>query len=342
MKTLRLRAVVLAAGQGFRLRPLTDFVPKPLVPVRGQSVVARTIEELARAGCEAVAVNLFHQGDTIRKALGAEQSGVPITYSQETELLGTLGALWPLRKFLQSAELVVVVNGDSLCHWPIKKLVRRHVRSGATSTLLVSRRIDPQPFGGGITIDKRGQVVSMSSRVVADANGQRKDLRRRLFMGAHVFSPEHLTRIQQGPSNFVPDLYEPLIAEGKVLGTLATRRAWHDLGTPARYLRGVLSWGRRKGWVSPEAASAGAKRISKSVVERDVLIEKGSEIIESLIFAGARIGPGCRIAESIIGPGVELPANTSVEGRVVTTVKEGDDEAATSPVVVGGLEYKEM
>ncbi len=328
---------MLAAGQGERLRPLTDFLPKPLMPVRGQSVAARTIEELARAGCEAVAINLFYRGDDIRKALGDEQSGVPITYSQETRLLGTLGALWPLREFLEPADLVVIVNGDSLCRWPIKKLIRRHHRNSSLSTLLVSKRVDPAPFGGGITVDKKGKVVSLRSKVPTE-----NDQQRRLFMGAHVFSPKLLGRLQQGRSNFVPDLYEPLIAAGEALGTVCTTRPWHDLGTPRHYLRGVLAWGRRGGWVSPAAEVASSGKIKRAVIEGGVRVDEGTEITTALVLQGARIGSGCRVFDSIIGPGVTLPSNTSVEGRLVTVVRDGDARSESPSVLVGGLQYKEM
>lgn len=337
MKKLHLRAVVLAAGQGTRLRPLSNFIPKPLIPVRGQAVAARTIEELARGGCEAVAVNLFNRGDDIRKALGDEQAGIPITYSQEARLLGTLGALWPLRNFLRRAELVVIINGDSLCRWPIKRLVRQHQRNGAAATLLVSKRVDPGPFGGGITLDRKGNVLSLRSKSPLE-----KNQRRRVFMGAHVFSPKLLESLQQGPANFVPDFYEPLIASGEVLSTVATNRSWHDLGTPQRYLEGVLSWGRRRGWVSPEAKVAKRVKTSRTVIERATTIEGGGEISTSLILEDAKVGTGCRVRSSIIGPGVELPANTSVEGRLVTLVREEDTPTEGASVQVGGLQYKEL
>jgi len=337
LKNVHVRAVVLAAGEGRRLRPLTDFLPKPLVPVRGQPVVARTIEELARAGCQAVAVNLFHRGDDIRQALGDEQAGIPITYSRETLLLGTLGALWPLREFLRPADLAVIVNGDSVCRWPIKRLVRHHQRTGAASTLLVSTRIDPRPFGGGITIGRRGRVVSLRP-----TQPRAKDQHCRLFMGAHVFSPELLERLKQGPANFVPDLYEPMIAKGETIASVSTRRRWHDLGTPQRYLEAVLAWGRKRGWVSPHAEVARGVKLRRAVAEAGVRIEAESDISGTVILEGARIGKGSRVRDSIIGPKVKLPANTSVDGRMVTVVREGDETVKGASVLVAGLRFKEL
>ena len=305
--------------------------------MRGQPVAARTIEELARAGCRAVAVNLFHRGDDVRQTLGDEQAGIPITYSQEALLLGTLGALWPLREFLRPADLVVIVNGDSLCRWPIKRLIRHHQRHRAASTLLVSKSIDPRPFGGGITVGRRGRVISLRP-----IQPRSKDQQYRLFMGAHVFSPELLERLKQGPANFVPDLYEPMIAKGETIDSVSTRRPWHDLGTPQRYLEGVLAWGRKRGWVSPHAEVGQRVKLRRAVAEAGVRIEAESEISGSVILEGARIGKGSRVRGSIVGPEVRLPANTSVEGRMVTVVREGDEAAKGASVLVAGLRFKEL
>ena len=133
-----------------------------------------------------------------------------------------------------------------------------------------------------------------------------------------------------------------MLAKGEALAAVTTGRDWHDLGTPRRYLRGVLEWGRRKGWVSPEADVVSPRRLKKCVVENGARIEKGCEIVESLILSGARVGSGCRIRESIIGPGVELPINTSVDGRLVTEVQEEGDASGGSSVVVAGLDFKEI
>ena len=199
MKKQRLRALVLAAGHGRRLRPLTAFIPKPLLPVRGISVAAHTIDQLIALGCEAIAINLFHRGDQIRQALGESRNGVPLSYSVETELRGTLGALAPLRDFLGRAENILIVNGDSLCRWPLRSLLRRHRRSGAEATLLVSRRIDPQLFGGGVQVEDHRRILSLRPRsAAAEVHA------RRVFMGAHVLSPRLLDRVPaQGVANFV-------------------------------------------------------------------------------------------------------------------------------------------
>ena len=120
---MKIRALVLAAGLGRRLRPLTEDLPKPLLPVTGKPILSWTLERLRAAGCEAVAVNLFHAGERIRERYGDEHEGLPLVYSEEHELLGTLGALAPLRGFFAGCDLVLVVNGDSFCRWPFRELL---------------------------------------------------------------------------------------------------------------------------------------------------------------------------------------------------------------------------
>lgn len=333
MKKPRLRALVLAAGHGTRLRPLTAFIPKPLLPVRGAAALAHTIDQLVALGCEAVAVNLFHRGEMIRESLGDSYGGVPLTFSIEEELLGTLGALGPLRGFLGEAEQILVVNGDSLCRWPLRGLVRRHLRSGARATMLVSKRADPALFGGGVTVEDHKWIVSLRG-----GGGDGDETVRRVFMGAHIFSPSLLERVPDGPANFVPDLYEPLLSEGGRICAMETSRKWHDLGTPERYRRAVLDWGRRRGWIDPDAEVAADARVKGSVVEQDAVIHSETTVSSSVILPGARVGSGSRVVESVIGPGVDLPPHTTVERRMVTLVR-ADAAVSKQASVVGGLVY---
>jgi NDP-sugar pyrophosphorylase family protein len=339
----RLRAVVLAAGKGERLRPLTDFLPKPLLPVRGKPVAAYTLEQLARQKCEAVAINLFHLGDQIRRAFGDSFAGMPLTYSPETELLGTLGALVPLHEFLSAADLILIINGDSLCRWPLRRLIQTHRERAAQASLLVSKRVDPEGFGGGVAVDTNGNVVSFRR-----AGGEPTAGRRRVFMGAHVLSPDVMERLVKAPADFIADLYEPLLAEGARLAAVETACRWHDLGTPERYLRGARSWARQvrrvggqRCWVSPEAELAADVSVRQAVVEKGCRLGKGAEISGSLLLEGVRVGDRCRVLQSVVGPGVALPAGTSVEGRMVTRVRS-DSVPAASDSVVGGLVYSPL
>ena len=343
MPSLRLRALVLAAGRGERLRPLTDVVPKALLPVAGTPVAGHTLGRLAAAGCEAAAINLHHLGGAIRARFGDRIDGMPLTYSEEPELLGTFGALGPLRGFFAAADLVVVINGDSLCRWPVQRLVRRHLASRAAATLLFARRADPRRFGGGVAVGAGGRVLSFSP---GPAGAEGEKVRRWVFAGAQVLSPELLERIGPGRSETVRDLYAPLLAAGERLQAVSTHRLWHDLGTPNRYLEAVLDWGRggfperlwRRSWTAPEAAVERGAALARAAVEAGARVAAGARLERTVLLAGARVAAGCWLRDTVVGPGAALPPGTRVERRVITAAREGVAPASDESRV-GGLVY---
>lgn len=321
--TRRLRALVLAAGLGTRLRPLTERVPKPLLPVLGEPILAHTLRELAAAGCEAVAINLHHRGEEIRRTLGEHRAGLPITWSEEPRILGTLGALAPLRSFLGAADLVLLVNGDSLCRWPFEQLVARHLAKRAAVTLLLATRPDTAELGGGVGVDRQGRVVSLRTGGIAVGPATR----RAVFAGAHVLSPHLLAAVPSGPADgptdIVRDLYEPMLGRGEILHSLSTSRRWHDLGTPERYRLGVLDWAGGQ-WISPAAEVAPGARVAASVVEAGAVVETGAVVRESVILPGARIGRDAAVERCVVGFGASVAPHAR-EGDRLLTASEGRD-----------------
>jgi mannose-1-phosphate guanylyltransferase len=331
---------VLAAGLGTRLRPLTESTPKPLLPVVGMPILGHTLAQLAAAGCEAVAINLHYEGERIRQHFGDTFCGIPLTYSEEPELLGTGGALYPLREFFAPATLILLINGDSLCRWPLKRLIRAHQTDGlAAATLLLTRRPDPQAFGGGVGIGRQGDILSFRT-----GDPERGPVaHRRVFAGAHVFSPALLERLGPGPSDIVRDLYSPLLAEGGRLGAVSTGRSWHDLGTPRRFLEATLDWARgagperlwRRSWVSPEAGIGAGARLASSSVEAGARVGEGSRVERSVLLPGSRVGEGSTLHEVILGPGAVVPPGSWVERRIVTRRREGAAPSLEDSVVAG-------
>ena len=321
--TLRLRALVLAAGRGERLRPLTESIPKPLLPVAGRSIAARTLDALAAAGCEAAALNLFHLGGEIPAALGERHGRMPLVYSREPVLLGTLGALGPLREFLGAADLVLLVNGDSLCDWPWRQMIARHRRTGAAATLLLTSRAKLGEFGGGVGVDAGGRVVALRGERFAPA---RRVAAERVFAGAHVLDPQLLARVPDGPGDILDGLYLPLLREGRKLQTLTTRRRWHDLGTPRRYLEAALdlALGARNGsWLGAAARIAPGARVRRAVLEGDARIAPGADVEDALLLPAATIGTGARVARAVIGPDTEVPAGATIVGQLVVHAGRG-------------------
>ena len=343
MKNLRLRALVLTAGLGQRLRPLTLFLPKALLPVCGEPVVGHSLECLVRSGCEAVTLNTHHLAESIPRVFGERYRGLPVSYSVERELQGTLGALFPLKKSLAEADLVILLNGDSLCLWPLQKMIKHHLRSRAEATLLLHRRSHDELLGGGVGVGPDGDVVQLR-----DAAPTREVARRHIFMGAHILSPHLLEHIQRGPADIVGDLYIPLLKEGRRIRGVVTSRRWHDLGTPARYLSGCLDWARNysgrapslRPWnmIADKAQVADSAEIQHSVIEMDTVVAAHARIEESVLLPGVRVPEGCTVRRSLVGPAVELPAGSDIERRMVTSIRSGYQPSALDSVM-GGLIY---
>ncbi|HEX5716096.1 MAG TPA: NDP-sugar synthase [Thermoanaerobaculia bacterium] len=333
---------MLAAGLGTRLRPLTDVAPKPLLPVTGLPILGHTLQQLAEVGCEAAAVNLHHRGDQIRQRFGDSFAGMPLVYSEEPELLGTLGALHPLKEFLAGADMILLINGDSLCRWPLKKLIRRFQADSAQAALLFTAQAPPADFGGGVGIDGTGRILSFRPN-----DPERGEVvRRYVFAGAHVISPRLLERVGPGRSDIVHGLYIPLLAEpeGK-LTSLVTTRQWHDLGTPQRFLEGVIDWARagwperlwRQAWISPEAVVEPGARVRRSAIEAGAKVGEGAVVERSVLLPGSRVGKGSVVRESILGFGAAVPPGTWVERRIIMPQRAGFTPGLDDSVVGGAV-----
>lgn len=336
----RLRALVLSAGFGQRLRPLTQQMPKPLLPVLGETSVGRTLQALARLGCECTFLNLHYLGEQVREAVGDEIDGMEIRYSEEREILGTLGALGPVARQLADSEAALLINSDSLCRWPLSKMVKDHLRHQAEATLLV---VDKPPFEGNVAVAKDGRLLQLrhDRRLPADGVAASK----LVFGGAQVLSPGLLDRLagRSEPADIVGELYEPMLDERRALRAVRTAKPWHDLGTPWRYLQALVQSATqaspfRSSWVSERATLGAGCKLRRAVVEHDVTVEADCRVESSAVLPGARLETGCRLRESIVAPGVVLPAGTGLDRRLVTPLSSGRDPSGRDSVV-GQLVY---
>lgn len=343
MRSPRLRALALTAGYGSRLRPLTLQVPKPLLPIRGRPVVGHSLEQLAKLGCEAAALNIHYLASEIPRELGNSYFGLPLVYSEESEIQGTGGALFPLRSFLQDSDLIILVNGDALCRWPFRAMIRKHLKTNADVTLLLHRRPPESTFGGGIGVDSRGRIVQLR-----DAEPVGEVIQRHLFAGAHILSPRLLDHLIEGPGDIIEDLYTPLLKSGGHINSLITRRQWFDLGKPNRYLEAALDWKtqglfnlRRQSWVSPLAKIGSGVVIRRSIVEAGAIVEDDAEITDSLLLRESRIAKSCRIENSLIGPNTTISKASSIEKRMIC-VRNSGYQPGPEDSVLGGLIYSPL
>jgi mannose-1-phosphate guanylyltransferase len=305
--------MVLCAGLGTRLRPLTLRVPKPAVPVCGVPLVSWTLGLLAGAGTARAVVNVHHLPDVMAAAAeaGARAAGLALAISREPVIAGTGGALREARALLAGADAILLVNGDVLFDVDLGAALAAHRSSGALATMVLL----PMPPGAtyaAVEVDGGGAVRRIAGRFGPGGDG----LTPWHFSGVHVLSPALLARVPDAP--FEVDVnrhvYPPLMAAGAVRGHVVDGY-WNDLGTPARYLeatRDVLL-GR-----VPLGRFARADPLSAS-----------RELAEGVrVGPGATFGDGARlVAPAYVGAGCHVPAGATVEDAVLwegTALAQGE------------------
>jgi mannose-1-phosphate guanylyltransferase len=312
-------AMVLCAGLGTRLRPLTLRVPKPAVPVCGVPLVSWTLGLLAGAGAARAVVNVHHLPDAMAAAAeaGARAAGLPLALSPEPAIAGTGGALREARRHLDGAGAIVLVNGDVLFDVDLRAALAAHRRSGALATMVLL----PMPPGATyatVDVDAGGAVRRIAGAFGPGGGG----LTPWHFSGVHVLSPALLDLVPADPfeCDVNRHVYPPLLAAGAVRGLVAGGY-WNDLGTPARYLeasRDVLL-GRvplgRFARADPLRASAelapgvragpgaridpSARLAAPAFVGARCLVPAGSAVEDAILWDGTALAPGERLAHAI-------------------------------------------
>jgi NDP-sugar pyrophosphorylase family protein len=226
-----MKAMILAAGLGTRLRPLTNTVPKPLLPVGGIPLIVWNLLLLRQAGITDVVINLHHLGHLIEKELNSGgRWGMRITYSREPEILGTGGGIKQAESFLNDGPFLVL-NGDTLLDLDLGGLARAHTRlqPHPLATLVVRRDADVQRWGAVELVNNR--IVRITGRGKLEP----RETEKRMFAGVHVMDPAILSRMLHGQACSIIDVYVQALAEGETLCGHEFDGYWSDVGTPERY-----------------------------------------------------------------------------------------------------------
>jgi mannose-1-phosphate guanylyltransferase len=338
--------MVLCAGLGTRLRPLTERVPKPAVPVCGVPLVRWSLALLAGAGVRRAVVNVHHLPDAMAAAAAeaAAALGLRLTVSREPVIAGTGGALREARGALSGADALLLVNGDVLFDLDLPAALAAHRASGALATMVLL----PMPAGAryaSVEVDAGGAVRRIAGAFGPGGAG----LSPWHFSGVHVLSPAILDRV--GAEPFAADVnrhvYPPLMASGAVRGLVASGY-WNDLGTPARYLEasrdllaGRVPLGRFAG---AEPFGAAAEVAPGVGALRGAHVAPGARLHgPALIGAGAEIAAGAEVGpQAVIGAGCRVPAGAAVrravlwEGTALAPGEVVEDAVAAGADRVGG------
>ena len=227
-----MKALLLAAGLGTRLRPLTETTPKVLLPVTGRPVLAWNLLLLKRHGIADVIVNLHHLGEQIVQAIGdGSRLGLRVAYSHEPEIQGTGGGIRQAVPFLKDGPFLVL-NGDTLSQCDLTGLIAAHRAGRALATLAL--REDPEAARWGpVTVDAGARILQINGK--PPLAPQAKPLPAPcMFAGIHVLEPEILDAIPPGPGSII-DVYHRLLGKGLVLRGWRMNGYWSDIGTRERY-----------------------------------------------------------------------------------------------------------
>jgi len=236
--------MILAAGLGTRLRPLTDYRAKPAMPVRGRAVISLLLELLARHGVDQVLINLHYLPLTIREAVERDHpSGMTLHWSEESRPLGTGGGIRRAAEFLRGSEECLVMAGDMLLDIDIPHLLSRHRESGRDVSLVLREDSRGADFGT-IGIDERGQLTRIGKQELSpgsDVLGER-EVRQGLFTGVRFLSRRALEGWPEDESFedlrdwLAPRIEKGLASVGAEIVEIS-ESVWEPVGTPGEYLR---------------------------------------------------------------------------------------------------------
>ncbi len=295
-----MKAMILAAGFGTRLWPLTEDRTKPAVPFLNKPLVAYGVEYVVGFGLRRVIVNLHHRPESVREALGDGSAfGAEIAYSYEPEILGTGGALDKVRDLLSDDDFVVV-NGKIVTDIDLGQAIAAHRDRGAIATLVLLENPRREHFTD-VRVDGHGGILAFDGFPDRSIDDGPTPL---MFTGIQVVSPRIFEYVPRGRfSHTTIDAYPAAIANGElVLGHVATGM-WRELSTLERYLDRSLTGARERGW--------------SNVVGEGSSIDSAATVVDSVLWKSVIVESGAVVRRSILGDGVRIRAGETVEDSVV-------------------------
>ncbi|MBS1716572.1 MAG: NTP transferase domain-containing protein [Armatimonadetes bacterium] len=339
-----MKAVVMAGGEGSRLRPITSNSPKPLLPVGNKPIMEHILELLKRHDITDITATVHYLADEIQSYFGdGSDFGVSLNYSIEDSPLGTAGSVKKAEASL-TGEPFIIISGDALTDCDLTEAIAFHKKRGATATLILSRVANPLEFGVVIT-DEEGRVQRFAekptwSEVFSDT----------VNTGIYILEPEVLESMEPGHAyDWSADIFPKLLADGKDLYGYVMEGYWCDIGSLSQYreaqehlLSGAVKLSVKGEQVEPgvwldthcmieEGAELfppvclgrncrvrkGAKVGPHTVIGDNVLVEENATIERSIVWDSTYIGPNVAIRSAVIGSRCTIKRDTVVNEDAV-------------------------
>jgi len=306
--------MILSAGYGTRLWPLTEDRTKPAIPILGKPLVGYVAEYLARNGCDEIVVNLHHRPESVRNALGdGGRFGVKLHYIEEPVILGTSGAMDNARALLDG-ETFVVVNGKIITDIDLHAAFETHRRSQALATLVLMPNVGRERFTvvetqGGL-LRGFGGMANLKKPGGGEGEGEGEEEEEEvplMFTGIQILEPGIFDYIPRGVfSHSTTDVYPQAVARGERIAVHVAEgngESWHELSTMQRYLDISL----RLLAVTGQAISAG---------DRCVISQEAS-VGQSILWDNVTVERGARVQRSVLADNVRISADEVIEHAVV-------------------------
>jgi mannose-1-phosphate guanylyltransferase len=315
-----MQALVLAGGEGTRLRPLTHTVAKPVLPLVGRPHIAYVIDWLARHGVDDVIVSCGHLAEGMRIVLGSLELGVKIRFAEEPDARGTAGAIRFAEDML--AERFFVLNGDVLCDLDLTAQIRQHESTGARATIALYPVQDPTGYGLVHRHDD-GEITEFLEKPEPDQIDTDE-----INAGAYLLERSVLEEIPPDREVSIErEVFPKLIGNG--LYGIRLEGYWIDIGTPDRFLE--ANWDILEGRVEtvhgefdePMMVGEGCELSESSEIRSPAVIGRGSRVgddavIErSVLLDRCVVGDGAVVSNSILSAGVTVEAGTELDGAVI-------------------------
>ncbi|RAV33288.1 sugar phosphate nucleotidyltransferase [Corynebacterium heidelbergense] len=347
-------AVILVGGKGTRLRPLTNNVPKPMLPAAGLPFLQHLLGRIKAAGMQHVVLGTSFKAEVFERYFGdGSDWGLEIEYVVEDEPLGTGGAIRNVHDHLRF-DRAMIFNGDVLGGTDLGAILQTHVSQNADVTLHLLRVPDPRAFGC-VPTDQEGRVTAFLEKTEDPPTDQ-------INAGSYVFNRDVLEAIPAGrPVSVEREVFPELLETGKRVFGHVDQAYWRDMGTPADFVRGssdlvrgiapspLLEGMHGEALVDSSASVAdGALVLGGTVVGRGAEIRGGARVDTSVIFDGVHIEAGATVERCVIAAGAQIGARAHLtdcvvgEGAVVGARCELRDGARVWPGVEipdGGLRF---
>ncbi len=320
------KAVVLVGGEGTRLRPLTETIPKPLIPLVDRPFLSHVVSRLAFYGVREVLLSSPYLEHTFAAFLDETRDEVALTWVHEDTPLGTGGAVANAAAGID--EPIFVLNGDILTDLDLTELARKHRESAAAATIALTPVDDARPYGL-VALGEDDRVLEFREKPEQPVPGV-------VNAGTYVLDPKALDGVStDGPVSIEREVFPALIARGEPVFGLVDRAYWMDLGTPEKYLQATFDAleGRIAGlaYTAPHVdAAANVSLLSHLgrwvVAGPEVTVGDHAEIEDSVLLAESVVEEGARVRRSILGPRSRVGREATLEGAVLAegaTVRPG-------------------